>query len=313
MESELVEWLLAGDVAVRYQVHRDLLGGDHPDLQARIATEGAGAALLAARGLSGHWGRGFYQPKWTSSHYTLLELKNLSLPRDTKAAQETVGRILGEEVGRDGGLDPTRTARTSDVCVNGMALNYATYFGAPSERLKGVVDFLLSRFMADGGFNCRSARGATHGSLHSTVSVLEGFTEYARSGYTYRLAEVTAASEGAVEFILRHRLYLAERTSDVINPEFTRLHYPARWHFDILRGLDALLDAGVAYDPRVEDALTVIRGRRRPDGRWILNRHYPGESHQVEEKAGVPSRWATLIASRVLYGYEGGTHHHPRP
>jgi hypothetical protein len=90
------------------------------------------------------------------------------------------------------------------------------------------------------------------------------------------------------------------------NDEFTRIHFPARWHYDVLRGLDALLDAGAAYDPRLDDALTLIRGRRRPDGRWTLNRHYTGETHRVEERAVTPSRWATLIASRVLEGLEPG-------
>ena len=59
LTEELLEWLLAGDVAVQYQVHRDLLGEDRPDLRDRIASEGHGAALLAARGPSGHWGGGF--------------------------------------------------------------------------------------------------------------------------------------------------------------------------------------------------------------------------------------------------------------
>lgn len=45
----LVAWLLAGDVAIQYQVHRDLLGEERPDLRARIATEGWGAQFLAAR------------------------------------------------------------------------------------------------------------------------------------------------------------------------------------------------------------------------------------------------------------------------
>jgi NADP-dependent 3-hydroxy acid dehydrogenase YdfG len=35
-----------------------------------------------------------------------------------------------------------------------------------------------------------------------------------------------------------------ERTDRVMNPEFTRLHHPTRWHFDVRRGLDALADSG---------------------------------------------------------------------
>lgn len=49
MESSLLSWLLEGDVSVQYQVHRDLLGEDRPDLQARIAQEGWGAAFLSKR------------------------------------------------------------------------------------------------------------------------------------------------------------------------------------------------------------------------------------------------------------------------
>ena len=37
--SEVIDWLLAGDVAIQYQVRRDLLGEEHPDLRPRIAVE----------------------------------------------------------------------------------------------------------------------------------------------------------------------------------------------------------------------------------------------------------------------------------
>lgn len=304
MTDATIEWLLAGDVAVRHQVHRDLLGHDDADLRRRIALEGDGAALLAARGANGHWGRGFYQPKWTSSHYTLLELKNLSLPPDTPAPRETGALILAEEKGRDGGLNPSRTIRQSDVCVNGMALNYLSYFGAPTADLASVVDFILAQRMSDGGFNCRSNRsGATHSSVHTTVSVIEGITEYLRDGHRYRADELAAASTTSVGFLLRHRLFRSEHTGEPMDPEFTRLHHPARWHFDLLRGLDALRDAGVAYDPRMSDALEILRSRRRDDGRWAASRAYPGATHLPPLRAGQPHPWVTLIALRVLEAY----------
>jgi hypothetical protein len=305
---EVIEWLLSGDVAVQYQTTRDLLGRDEPELQARIATEGQGAALLDARGESGHWGRGFYQPKWTSSHYTLLELKNLGLPRDNAAARESVELILRTEKGEDGGLNPSAGIRHSDVCVNGMALDYSTYFGAPEELLESLVDLLLELRMPDGGFNCRLNRsGARHSSLHTTICTLEGITEYLRDGYTYRGDELREASGEAVDFLLRHRLYRSERTGKVIDPEFTRMHHPPRWHYDILRALDGLRDARVFHDPRMDEALAVLRARQRPDGRWLANRGYPGITHVPPTRGGQPSRWVTLIASRVLAAYEGSS------
>ena len=68
--NQIIEWLLKGDVSIKYQVHRDLLGEDRKDLQKMIAQEGWGAQFLECQRLDGHWGISFYQPKWTSTIYT---------------------------------------------------------------------------------------------------------------------------------------------------------------------------------------------------------------------------------------------------
>lgn len=303
-DPDVIRWLLDGDVAVQFQTTRDLLRQAAPGLQDRIATEGLGAALLAARRPDGHWGRGFYQPKWTSTHYTLLELKNLAVSPLSAPARESVALVLATEKGRDGGLNPSATVRVSDACVNGMALGYASYFGADLDDLASIVDFLLAQRMPDGGFNCALNRqGAHHSSVHTSVCVLEGITEYERRGYTYRLGELSAARGDTVEFFLRHRLYRSERTGRPMDAEFTRLHHPARWHFDTLRCLDAFANAAVPYDARMDDALAALGGRGR-GGRWVANRPYPGATHVPPEPAGQPSRWATLLATRVLAAYD---------
>lgn len=304
MDDDVVAWLLSGDVAVQYRTWRDLLGRDDTALQDRIASEGEGAALLRASGGEGHWGKGFYQPKWTSSHYTLLELMNLGVSRRAPRARGVVRLILEREKGPDGGLNARKTVAPSDACVNAMALNYASWFGADEDLLGGIVDFLLLQRMADGGFNCRfNQGGARHASVHTTVCVIEGVTQYLRRSYRYRGDELRVARAGATEFLLRHHLYRSERTGDAMRTEFTRLHHPARWHFDILRGLESLVDAGTTYDPRMDDALRVLESRRDPDGRWTANRPYPGETHLPPPRAGEPSRWITLVALKVLQAY----------
>jgi hypothetical protein len=222
----VIDWLLAGDVAVQFRTTRDLLHREADGLQTRISTEGDGAALLAARGPNGQWGRGFYAPKWTSSHYTLLELRNLGLDPAQPEARETVDLILRDNKSLDGGLDPRVTVRRSDACVNGMALNYAAYFGAPEEHLRSVVDCLLAGQIPDGAFNCRRGPEVRHSSMHTTLSVVEGITAYERGGYRYRLDDLLSARTTSVEFLLRHRLYRSERTGAVIRPEFVRLHHP---------------------------------------------------------------------------------------
>ncbi|MCL4831109.1 MAG: hypothetical protein KJZ86_01675 [Caldilineaceae bacterium] len=299
--QQIIHWLLEGDVAIQYQTRRDLLETDSPALQKRIAEEGWGLAFLRERQPNGHWGQGFYQTKWISSHYTLLDLKNLALPPRHPIPGQTIGLILQENVSADGGVNPAVTIGQSDVCVNGMFLNYACYFGVAEAALHSIVDFVISQQMADGGFNCRLNRsGAVHSSLHTTLSMLEGIREYARNGYTYRLAELEAIAAACREFILVHQLFRSDHTGEVIDRRFLMLSYPGRWRYDILRCLDYFQSAGIAYDPRMQPALDHLLGKRRKDGTWPVQARHAGQVHFEMEKTGGPSRWNTLRALRVL-------------
>jgi hypothetical protein len=300
LNDSLLDWLLEGNVSIRYQVYRDLLGEKRPQLRQRIATEGWGAGSMVERKENGHWGRGFYQPKWTSSHYTLLDLRYLEIPVNDLIT-ETILDILEENRGSDGGVNPGKTMKVSDVCINGMFINYATFFGVPEELLESIVDFLIGVQMRDGGYNCESnRRGAIHSSLHSTISVLEGFNEYKKQGYTYRLDEVKSIESMAQEFILRHRLYKSDHTGEIIDKKMIMLSYPSRWRYDILRCLDYFRNAHVVCDPRMVDALEVLVKKRRRDGKWPVQARHPGKSHFDMEKTGHPSKWNTLRALRVL-------------
>lgn len=303
-DREVIDWLLTGDVAIQYAVRRDLLDTDRPDLRARIATEGWGSRFLAARNPDTSWGREFYQPKWTNSHYTLLDLKNLGLDPANEPVRQSIAHILATEKRPDGGVGPGKSGNRSDVCVAGMFLNYASYFGLPEEGLSSVVDFILGQKMPDGGFNCLSNTAHPHhSSLHTSISVLEGFRQFLDDGHTWRAGDISAAMRSTREFILMHRFFRSDHTGKVISPGFLRWPYPFRWKYNVLRALDHFAAAGIAYDPRMREALDHIVAKRRPDGRWQAYAAYPGEQHFVMEEAGKPSRWITLIASRALRAY----------
>lgn len=62
-DPAVMDWLLAGDVAIEFQARRDLLDDADRRLQARITNEGWGRRFLAARNADGSWGERFYQPK----------------------------------------------------------------------------------------------------------------------------------------------------------------------------------------------------------------------------------------------------------
>lgn len=292
---------MEGDVSIQYQVWRDLLESDNKKLQERIANEGWGMAFLSKRNPNGHWGDRFYQPKWISTHYTLLDLRNLNLPTSNKIIQETIKIILQDNIADDGGirLGPSKTEH-SDVCVNGMFLNYASYFKTPETKLQSVVDSILDEVMPDGGFNCRSIRsGAKHSSLHSTLSVLEGFTEFKKAGYNYRNKEISEAIKTSIEFILIHKLFLSERTGQIINKNFLKLTYPCRWKYDILRAMDFFQYAGLKWDNRMAEAINYLNNKQNKEGTWNVQAAHAGQVHFTMEKAGKASRWNTLRMLRI--------------
>lgn len=89
-----------------------------------------------------------------------------------------------------------------------------------------------------------------------------------------------------------------DRKGDAV---WTRFAFPTWWHYDVLRGLEYLRRADVAPDERVSGAIDLIMSKRRGDGRWLLETRYPGEMPiEMDEGAGLPSRWNTLRALRVL-------------
>ncbi len=304
--EQIIKWLLEGDVSIQYQVHKDLLGNERRDLQNRIEKEGWGKQFLSIQRSDGHWGDRFYQPKWTSTHYTLLDLRILNLRPENETVQNTINLILESQKATDGGirLGPS-TSHYSDVCVNGMFLNYASYFKTDEKKLHSVVDSILNEIMPDGGFNCVTTRnGAKHSSLHSTISVLEGLNEFQRSGSLYRNDDILQAKTSAEEFILIHQLFRSDRTGAIISKDFLKLSYPGRWKYDILRAMDYFQNAKCDWDKRMKEALDVIKKKGKPNGTWNMQAAHPGKVHFVMEKAGTASRWNTLRALRVFKHFD---------
>lgn len=305
LDKQTIDWLLDSDVSIQFQVYRDLLGVEKLELQNRIAKEGWGKKFLEARKPEGHWGKRFYEPKWISSHYTLLDLRHLNISPNNKIIKESINQILKMKRSPDGGVNPIGVLKKSDICINGKLLNYATYFKSNEEKLKSIVDFILSETMEDGGFNCMSNRsGAVHSSLHSTISVLEGFYEYLKNDYKYRRSEIDNAIQKSIEFVLQHYLFKSDKTGEIINNEFLKLKFPNRWKYDVLRALDFFQYARVNYDSRMEPAIQHLISKKGREGRWKLNAHHPGKVHFQMEKAGSNSRWITLKALRVLQYYK---------
>jgi hypothetical protein len=304
----VLDWLLDSDPSISWQVMRDLTGAPADDVaaeRARIPREGWGARLLGLQRVDGQWGGDTSNPEWVSLR-TLLTLRLMGLDPACDEARRALA-LAADNVTWQGTLPQDAEwhgkplfAGEVEPCINGRVVAVGAYFG---QDVEGIVDRLLGEQMADGGWNCEQESGSKRGSFNTTICVLEGLLEHSRT--TGGSAEVSAALDRGHEYLLERRLFRRRTTGEVVDPHFIQFGFPTCYHYDILRGLDHLRAAGAAPDERLAEAMALVESKRDADGRWALEHvHEDAVVAPEDELEGMPSRWITLRALRVLRWYD---------
>jgi len=316
-----ITWLLDSDPALRWQVERDILH-EPPEIwettRAKIATEGFGARLLALQGSDGQWAGGAFFPAdfafdgpeaaegvgqpWTATTPTLNLLREWGLD-PTVLRERSTAELLAENSRWEYDNLPYWGGEV-DCCINAYTVENGLWLGAD---ITGIVDWLLEHRLADGGWNCEWIEGSERSSFHSTLNTLKGLLAYdAATGGTEATHEARHSGE---EYLLERGLFRRLSTGEPVAGWVNRYAYPFRWFYSVLNAAEyfrqaALLDGGQA-DPRMAEAIEMIRVARQPDGTWIQERRHPGRVwFEVDVPAGEPSKWLTLYATRVLHWWD---------
>src|SRR4051812_38838138 len=302
----VLDWLLDADPAIRWQVLRDLADAPSDVVaaeRARVATEGWGARLLALQGEDGQWAGGALFPvpedtfegqPWTATAYTLQNLYDFGVDPNNERVRQAIARVHEHSRWEHAG-QPFFSGEV-EPCINGQVVMLGTYFGM---EVAGVVDRLIGEQLEDGGWNCEAERGSVRSSFHTTIRVLEGLLAHERAAGGS--AESVAARRRGGEDLLERKLFRRKSTGAVVDPAYLQFSFPTRWHYDVLRGLEHFRAVGDPPDPRVDEAIELVRSKRQADGTWLLENTHPGTVHfALEEGDGHPSRWNTLRALRVL-------------
>jgi hypothetical protein len=306
----VIDWLLEGDPAIRWQVLEDLNDAPTEEVaaeRAKVEHEGWGARLLDLEDADGLWDGGACFPgsytggepgqPWTATMHTLQTLQILGLDPTSSAARHAIPLIAEngrwEHAGQryfDGEVEP---------CINGRTIETGAHFGVD---VSPIVELILGERLADGGWNCEVENGSVVSSFDTTIDVLDGLLEFERR--TGGSTDVHDARLSGEEYLLERSLFRRKSTGEVADPTYLDFAFPYYWHYDVLRALDYFRLSGAEADSRMAEAIEVVRSKRQPDGRWLLDRIHPGRVWFDIEEVGKPSRWNTLRALRVLDWWE---------
>jgi hypothetical protein len=326
--SVIDELLASPEPAIRWKMRANVLSEDPESASMRALREEVRQSPLVRRLLERHIrgsaaGDLSVYAKWQGAHWVLHALADLGYPPGDPVLEPLRDRIV------DAWLDPMfyvdfEAAGKDDAykvrgvpVMDGRHRRCASQQGNPllamirldllDDRAPRLVERLLYWQWPDGGWNCDKDPAADTSSFMETLPPMRALWAWAAVSGD---GDARSAAERATEVFLSRRLYKRRSDGRVIHREFTKLHYPLYWHYDILAGLKAMAELGRIGDERCADALDLLESKRLPDGGWPAEAKYYKHSTAVAlgnddvDWGGTSTRrmnpWVTVDALAVL-------------
>jgi len=323
VKDSVIDWLLEeSQPAVRYLTLTELLGRPEKDSEVKsakenITTTGWAKEILEKQTPSGYWisGRNLYFPKYIATNWMLLILSDLGLAKDNPRIKKTIEIWMKRFATEDGGFNDV-PREGAHLCMTGNTARVLVKFGYVNHpRVRSAFEWLVKAQSETGGWSCWNERGRTDDSNLDSWEPLSAFAVYPRAKWTRSMKR---AVERGAEFYLERELY---KGVDHYEPWY-RFHYPVHYYYDLLVGLDFMTALDYSDDKRLRYAISLLKKKKRPDGRWNLDsinpdpespqaridREHPEEDATTPfalEKPREPSKMITFRALRVLQRVAG--------
>ena len=321
MYESIVEALLVSpEPAIRWKVRSRVLGESAGTWQMAALREEVRDSAVVRRllaPLAGAERPGVYA-KWQGAHWALGALADLGYPPGDDALHPLREQVLStwldeayyqdvevatkSAVYRRTGVPVMRGRHRAHASQQGYALWFLITLGLADSRCDDLVELLLHWQWPDGGWNCDRDPAADTSSFFETLLPMRGLRAHGA-------AHAKRAAREAAEVFLERRLAYRAGNGALIRAEFTKLHYPLYWHYDILAGLKAMMDLDLLGDPRCADALDMLESMRLADG-WPAHARFYRTStdialhHDCVDWGGTSTRranqWVTADALTVL-------------
>ncbi len=321
VDQRTLDWLLEPEnPSVRYFTLRDLLGrsGKDPDVRttaSSIMKTSLVREILSLQTSGGHWGvaERFYRSKYKGTVWQLLVLAELGANgKDLRIRKACEFILLYSQHQESGGFSITggrSGGQASGVipCLTGNMLWVLIRFGFLKDpRVQAAIEWVTTCQRFDDGDN-EAPKGwpydrweicwGRHTCHMGVVKVLKAFAEIPKAS---RSPAVRDTIEQAAEFLLLHHIYKRSHNPNrVSKPGWLKFGFPLMYQTDVLEILNLLLKLGYR-DPRMEEAIELLRSKRGMDGLWRLENTYNDRLLLPIEEKGAPSKWITLNALKAL-------------
>lgn len=326
LKGDSLSWLLEPDSPnVRYLALRDLTD-DVKETAISAAREEAHkresiATTLDNMSSEGYWakeGPG-YLPKYRSTVWALIMLAQLgaSAKQDERIAL-ACSYLLEHALAPGGQFSMTGTPSGTTDCLQGNMCWALTTLGYDDPRLD-----LAYKWMA------RSVTGEELAPAHEREASLRYYAGKCGPLFCCGANNKMPCAWGATKVMLALSVLPKERRTPLIENAIQQgvdflfsvdpaeATYPSGWSdkpsgnwwkfgfpvfyvTDILQIVEALVGLGYAHEPRLGNALNLIREKQDGQGRWSLEYSYTGKTWVDFGKKKEPNKWVTLRALRVL-------------
>ncbi len=306
---------------IRYWTFRDLLGRSRDDPEVAASQDALAAwrpmsDLLREQRQEGYWAEpeDVYWPKWSATVWQLILLAEMGMPSDHPAVKAGCEYFLKIMDSQDRSWPPRDYSDKDEQgqwpswrsvwepCVTGNMARTLTVFGFGEDpRIREMFEWLIRYQLPDGGWNCEPGpwgKEVHHSSFMSTIEPLWAFSALDRQHWPKGGRE---AVERGAEFMLMHRLYKSDRTGHVINEEWTKLHFPLFYFYDILHGLRVLTVLGYSQDERMSDARDLLQSKRLADGTWPMEATFLQSLRKNLSKDSKTGEWGVAKGEAVAH------------
>jgi hypothetical protein len=340
MQDPVIQWLLEpNNPSVQYFTLINLLGHppnslDVEGIRNQILQDKRIQKIFKHQNSDGSWGNPLtpYLPKYKATYWQIMILSQLGLDKNCPAIDRAVEyiwqyqrpdgafavygiqgaeseyEILAARMQKHGKIPPKPSEKITQLlheneltCLTGNVVSALINLGFyPDYRIDKALKWLVSVQNLDGGWLCPywgKHRSEKHGCFMGTITPLDAFSHIPANQLS---SEIQETVKRGAEFLLIHHLFKADHhNGEIINPNWLKFSFPT-FFYNILRGLDVLIRLGIKNDPRMHDAIDIIKSKRSSSGTWTLDASLEGRMWSTLEKVGEPSKWITLKALSIL-------------